>query len=165
MWCSREMIINMKSKLDIKQHKACLDSMRIECIIMLSFAQKPVITTCSCLCRGFVPYSQLEEHCLVLRFSPWHWAHCCPPYDLGWRLLWFPWPAVSCFSSQAIRGVGMGERGHCVPEAQPLPRWVSARVLPWCQEFRLIFGLEWTLQLISGCSQPQHFILWQLSFF
>ena len=49
MWCSREMIINMKSKLDRRQQP--FDSMRTECIIVLSPAQKLRIITCSCLCR------------------------------------------------------------------------------------------------------------------
>lgn len=84
----------------------------------------------------------------MLVFAPWCWAHCCPS-DLGWKVLWFLSPGVSHFSSQGIRGVGMGERCHGVPQAPP--RWGSARVLPWC---RRVFGLERTQQPIPGCSQP-----------
>lgn len=52
----------MKCKLDIKQQP--FDSMRIECIIIFSLVQKPKVTTCSCLCRGFAPCSQPAEHCV-----------------------------------------------------------------------------------------------------
>lgn len=54
---------------------------------------------------------------------------------------------------------------------RPLCAWGSAsskvafsQGTPMVQEFRLVFGLAWTLQPISGCFQSQCFILWQLSF-
>lgn len=69
MWCSGEMIINTQSESDIKQQP--LDGMRTERIIILSLAQKPRITTCCCLYRGFVPYSPPAEHFV----SCWRLSH------------------------------------------------------------------------------------------
>lgn len=69
----------------------------------------------------------------MLRFAPRHWAHCCPPYKLGW----FPSPSVSCFYSQGIRGGRMRERPLCAP-----PRRVSARVLSWCRSSDSPMGLN-----------------------
>lgn len=111
MWCSREMIINMKSKLDIKQHEAYVDSMRIECIIVLSLAQKPTIKTFSCLCRGFVPYLQAEEHCV----SCWGLPHGTGPTAVLHTSLAGSLHLVCLAFIPRESEVGGWERGHCVP--------------------------------------------------
>lgn len=149
MWRSREIIINLKSKLDVKQQT--FDSMRTECIIMLSCAQKSRITACSFLCRGFVPYLQPAEHCVSV---------VCPVV-LGPLLSSLgPWleGAVVPFTRCVLLFFPGNQRCRNGRET-PLCAWGSAPSevgFSWgasmVQEFRIIFGLEWTLQPLSGSS-------------
>lgn len=122
-WHSREMIINMKSKLYIKEQP--FDSMRIECTITL---RSPEQHLCSCPFLA-LPLLQPAEHCLVLRFAPQCWALAllsrtsaegccgclCPPY--------------LTFLSGEAEPWGQQERG-CVPEAQPRPSGRSSAASP-----------------------------------
>lgn len=118
---SKEAIINMKSKLDMKEQP--FDSMRTECTV----AQEPRTTPLQ-LSPPCSPLAAASRALPCAEVRPAVLGPCCPLQDLGWRVLWLPCSPALLFFLGKQSCEDSWER-LCVPE--------------WLQRSSITSGLQW----------------------